>query len=259
MRKQIRFTCVFAFLVLTSCGSSDDMVQDDGTDDGTDDIPTNTAPRTETFTVEALSSEMASESKDIFTFLDKDVMSVTMYLLDRNTMDARTTVSQDEVYFIYEGEADIIIDEQANPVKSGYSIFIPGGQPRSLVNVTQDLKVIITTLKQKSVGTSSPHRLFSDAQVEAGRNPNSNVWNPFLNESSVIFGLYMLPQTVNGDGRLVHGWDELNIISQGNCTFRTDDAQITVKKGSIVFVKEGNGHFFRNLNSDTDIFILWDQ
>ena len=69
----------------------------------------------------------------------------------------------------------------------------------------------------------------------------------------------MLPKTQNGDSRLVHSWDELNIITSGSAKFTKDDGTVDVKKGSIVYVEAGNGHRFNFLNSDTDIFILWNQ
>jgi len=69
----------------------------------------------------------------------------------------------------------------------------------------------------------------------------------------------MLPRSSGGDARLVHQWDELNIIVQGACSFRTDKEVIEVKEGTIMFVREGNGHFFNSLKSNTDILILWDR
>ncbi len=97
------------------------------------------------------------------------------------------------------------------------------------------------------------------SEISSMKTAGDNSWNPFLQQSNVLFGLYSLPQAIGGDQSLTHSWEELNIITSGGSRFSIGDQTIDVKRGSIVFVDKGNGLFFDQLSADIDIMILWAQ
>lgn len=53
--------------------------------------------------------------------------------------------------------------------------------------------------------------------------------------------------------------DEINIVVNGTATFKMGDVEVDVRRGSIVWVKEGIGHYFHTLNDDFDVLILFEK
>ncbi len=119
--------------------------------------------------------------------------------------------------------------------------------------------MVVVSMTLPSNSKTSNWKHFSKSAIESSRIPDENEWNPFIMYSNVIFGKYMLPHQVDRDERLVHPWQELNIVTSGSSKFIMDEATISVEEGSIFFVEEGNGHYFDALNEDIDILILWEQ
>ena len=72
-------------------------------------------------------------------------------------------------------------------------------------------------------------------------------------------GLYMLPKSIGGDSTLTHKVDELNIVTGGAAVFSVDGKPIPVKKGDIIFVQKGLGHYFHDLQEDFDVLIFWEK
>jgi len=118
---------------------------------------------------------------------------------------------------------------------------------------------VIVSMKLASKSKKPKWKYFSKSDIESSRDAKENEWNPFIMYSNVMLGMYMLPHEVDGDSRLVHPWQELNIITSGTSKFVMDTGTIDVEEGSIIFVEEGNGHYFDSLTEDIDILILWEQ
>ena len=211
------------------------------------------------FTIADLSNELAAQGGTTITFLDEPTMSANLLELVTGETNSSTSSSRDQVYYFFEGNGTMDIDGENVVVTEESTVFITANSSRSITTVSTDMKVIITEVKTGVSQWPLAFRSFSYSQMEAPRSLNQNIWNPFLNEESVVFGLYMLPQVAGGDGRLVHGWDELNIITRGSSTFQTDEGNVQVSPGSIVFVRESNGHAFNNLSANIDILILWNM
>jgi len=76
---------------------------------------------------------------------------------------------------------------------------------------------------------------------------------------SGILILYSLPVQSGGDNRLVHTFEELNIVVNGDSIFSMDTDNIEIKPGTIAFVNNGLSHTFRSLNGDLDVLIFWEQ
>ena len=87
--------------------------------------------------------------------------------------------------------------------------------------------------------------------------PKENVWHPFVEASSMIFGLYLLPHALGGDSTLTHEVDEINVVLEGRSRFTMGGDTIEVGPGSIVFVERGVGHFFSELDRDFEVLILF--
>jgi len=211
------------------------------------------------FTVDELSNQLVTQGGSILTFLNEPTMSGIYSELEIGESSLSTTADRDQVYYFYEGSGTMLIDGQNVIVDEQSAIYVTAGLERTINSVANNMKVILLESKSTPSGSTSPYSSYSFAEMEAPRNANANIWNPFLNENTMLFGLYMLPQTIGGDSTLVHNWDELNIITSGSSLFQTDHGDVQVNKGSIVFVRSGNPHKFNTLTEDTDILIFWNM
>lgn len=209
------------------------------------------------FTVDDLSNQLAATGETSMVFLDVYRMTGTFVELAQGASTEEISINRDVIYYFFKGSAVMNIEGEEVTVGEESAILITANSKRSITSVSADAQIIMTKINTGLSLIQGFYAMHSRAQMEGPRNPNQNVWNPFLNEESVIFGLYMLPQVVGGDTRLLHDSDELNIVTRGFCRFITDVGEVQLEPGSIVYVREANGHAFENLSSDTDVLILW--
>lgn len=211
------------------------------------------------FSIDELSTQLIEQGGSSLLFINEETMSSTFVELKAGESIVSSIVDRDQVYYFNQGNVDMEIDGQTVNIIEGSVLFIAAESERAISMVNSDSRIVISQFNTIISETTLPYTVFTRAQIEAPRNPNQNIWNPFLNEESVLTGLYMLPQIVGGDNPLVHGFDEINIVTQGASRFQTDEGDVRVEQGSIVFVREGNGHAFNMLEEDIDIIILWNN
>jgi len=209
------------------------------------------------FTVDDLSDQLAVLGETSLVFLDVYRMTGTFVELPQGASTEETRVNRDVIYYFHKGSAVMIIEGEEVIVSEESSVLVTADSRRRISSVTSDVQIIETKITTGLSQIQGFYTMHTREQMEATRNPNQNVWNPFLNEESVIFGLYMLPKVAGGDNRLVHDFDELNIVTRGFSRFLTDEGEVQLEPGSIVYVREANGHAFKNLSTDTDVLILW--
>ncbi len=218
-----------------------------------------TPPNLIAFTIADLSIQLAAEGGNSLTFLDEPTMSGTYLELNIGETTTSTTANRDQVYYFYEGTGAISVDGESIVVNDQTAVYITANNERHINLVSTNMKVILIESASLPSEAAYASISYSYSEMEAPRAVNQNVWNPFLNENTMLFGLYMLPQTVGGDGALTHNWDELNIITSGSGRFQTDYGDAQVSPGSIVFVRESNSHSFNMLSSNLDILIFWNM
>ena len=209
------------------------------------------------FTVDDLSDQLAVLGETSLVFLDVYRMTGTFVELPQGASTEETRVNRDVIYYFHKGSAVMNIEGEEVVIGEESSVLVTADSRRRISSVTSDVQIIETKINTGLSLISGFYTVHTRAQMEATRNPNQNVWNPFLNEESVIFGMYMLPKVAGGDNRLVHDFDELNIVTRGFSRFLTDEGEVQLEPGSIVYVREANGHAFKNLSTDTDVLILW--
>lgn len=204
-----------------------------------------------------LSETLKSSGDQELIFMDEESMKGVYFELGIGKNYKRES-SKDDIYYIHQGTGSISVDDKLVLVEKGSVLFVPAKSAVAITGVSKSLQVVITSMTdQGSVKASMESH--SKVTIEEPRNRAENSWNPFIRMSNVIFGMYMLPLDLDGDNRLVHTWQELNIITSGSSSFKMDTGEIEVSEGSIFFVEEGNGHYFTSLDEDIDILILWEQ
>lgn len=209
------------------------------------------------FTVADLSDQLTTLGETSLVFLDVYRMTGTFVELPQGASTEETRVNRDVIYYFHKGSVIMNIEGEEVVVAEESSVLVTADSRRRISSVTSDVQIIETKINTGLSVIPGFYTMHTRAEMEATRNPNQNVWNPFLDEESVIFGMYMLPQVAGGDNRLVHDFDELNIVTRGFSRFLTDEGEVQLEPGSIVYVREANGHAFKNLSTDTDVLILW--
>lgn len=138
-------------------------------------------------------------------------------------------------------------------------IFVRAGIEHRFVNIAIPVKSIVLFSKAQSTKTDPIHSTYSLETMATKANPTKNVWEPFHNCNTMMFGLYLLPKALGGDGTLTHKWDELNIVVKGSADFTVDGLVQRVRKDDLVFVAQGHGHNFSNLSEDFEVLILFEK
>jgi quercetin dioxygenase-like cupin family protein len=72
-----------------------------------------------------------------------DSLSVGVYVLAAGARDPQRPHSEDEVYFVLEGEATIRIGTERHPVRSGSVVFVEAGVEHRFESIESGLKVLV--------------------------------------------------------------------------------------------------------------------
>lgn len=213
----------------------------------------------EAFTLGQLRLQRAQQNVSFLEFLSKPSLRMGLYHLPVGTADGQSPHGEDEVYVVMAGVGVLSIDGVDHPVEEGSAVFVRAGVPHHFHSVTETLDVLVVFASAPSDSSDPGGLTWLPAEILAGKDPTRNVWDPFLQVSTMSLGVYMLPAAVGGDAELTHAFDEINIVLQGTGRLQAGDDAVAVGPGSIVFVPEGLGHRFRELSADLDVLILWER
>lgn len=210
------------------------------------------------WSISELSDSLSSSHSNQLVFMGENSMIGTYLELKKGESFNRAAVT-DDIYYLYSGSCAATISGTDQPFSEGDVVFVKKGADFKIEGTSQNLQFVIISMTLDFDAERPSWKHFSKHKIESLRDPEENSWNPFIMYSNVMLGMYTLPYEVDGDNRLVHEWQELNIITAGSSKFEMDTGSIDVEEGSIFFVEEGNGHYFDALEEDIDILILWEQ
>lgn len=210
------------------------------------------------WSISKLSESLANLKLNQLNFMDEKSMKGT-YIELKKGESLKRKAETDDIYYLYSGSSSAKYSNGIQSFDKGDVIYVKKGSGFMIDDIKEPLKIVLVSMTLSSDSQSIHSKHFSKSDIASSRENNENVWNPFIMYSNVIFGMYMLPHSIDGDNRLIHPWQEINIITSGSSQFIMDTDSITVEEGSIVFVEEGNGHYFDALKKDLDILILWEQ
>ena len=57
--------------------------------------------------------------------------------------DTQSPHSEDEVYFVACGQADLVVGAEHHPVRTGSVVYVPAGMPHHFTNVREALEVLV--------------------------------------------------------------------------------------------------------------------
>lgn len=221
-------------------------------------IPSSLAQPHKHWTITELSDSLSKISAKEIIFMHENSMQGTYIELDKGSQFIRKA-KNDDLYYLHSGSCMAHLNNDQKVYNKGDIIYVKKGSILSIENENNDLQLVIVSMFLTSNSTKPKWKHFSKKSMVSPRVANENVWNPFIMYSNVMLGLYMLPQNLDGDQRLVHEWQEFNILTSGSSKFVMDSGTIEVEEGSLFFVDEANGHYFDDLNDDIDVLILWEM
>jgi mannose-6-phosphate isomerase-like protein (cupin superfamily) len=92
---------------------------------------------------ESLETGREQSGKPYLEFLREPAISAGIYTLPIGGTDLQQPHSEDEVYVVLEGLAQIQIGDQDFPVKSGDTIFVPAMKEHRFHSILEELRVIV--------------------------------------------------------------------------------------------------------------------
>jgi len=186
-------------------------------------------------------------------FVDKPTISGATF-----NMDSESTLKAskyDRMLFVVSGKCTATVKSKAFDLKTGDVIFL---KANDVIKFSENIKMMLWTSKSTKINHKDKTEKFTKEQIETKRDSLENVWNSFIETSTMVAGLYMLPKSLNGDDTLIHDFDEINYVIKGTAKFKMNNTIVDVKPGSIMWVKRGVGHYFYELSDDFDVFILFE-
>lgn len=186
-------------------------------------------------------------------YIDTPTISGETY--NKNSESDLKASKFDRMLFIVDGNCTATVKSENLDLKTDDVVFL---KANDVIKFSANIKMMLWTSKSTKSNQKSKTEHFTKAQIEDGRSSLENVYNSFIEASTMVAGLYMLPKSLNGDGTLIHDFDEINYVVNGTAKFKMNDTIIDVKPGSIMWVKKGVGHNFYELSDNFDVFILFE-
>ncbi|NJK43751.1 MAG: cupin domain-containing protein [Pleurocapsa sp. SU_196_0] len=93
--------------------------------------------------LETLETRRVNAGKLYLEFLRVPAMSAGLYTLEIGATDPQQPHTEDEIYVVLEGRAQLRIGETDYPANAGDTIFVPALQPHQFHDILETLKVIV--------------------------------------------------------------------------------------------------------------------
>jgi mannose-6-phosphate isomerase-like protein (cupin superfamily) len=191
--------------------------------------------------------------------LNTGTMQVLVKTIRRNESPKPDVYTTDATFYFFKGEASATVGDGKLHIAADSVLYLHAGTALQVSDVKKELQVLIVFSNAAPNADDKPFGSFSLDDIKKKRAPGENDWEPFIRTKTIILGLYTLPKKVGGDSTLVHKMDELNYVTKSHCKFTVDDTTLNVKKGDIIFVAKGKGHYFNNLQGDFEVLIWWER
>ena len=252
------FLCLNSFLIFIILSCDDNNV-DQGMNGNNNNNNQQTVENWEQLEIEDLSDSLLAANTLYKSFIDRPSMEIGYMELNISDDDERNIPEIDQVYYIFEGKGVMAIGLDTLEINSGNILFAGQGKSGKVISITELLKIVF--IYRKAIPATAPvnNFKFDASQLAVASISNQNIWNPFISRNNLILGMYSLPLQNGGDNRLVHTFEELNIVVNGSSIFSMDTDNVEIKPGTIVFVNNGLGHSFKSLDGDLDVLIFWEQ
>ena len=95
------------------------------------------------FDLADLVQAQAAGDRRYLEFLRVPALSVGLYVLPAESSDGQQPHSEDEVYYVVSGAAQIRVDEADRPVQAGSLVYVAAHVPHHFHTITSNLTVLV--------------------------------------------------------------------------------------------------------------------
>ena len=95
------------------------------------------------FTASELLQAHADSGRLYYEFLQVEALSAGIYKLPAGAVDPQGPHTEDEIYYVIEGKADIRIGREVHEVDAGSVIYVPAQVKHRFENITRDLTLLV--------------------------------------------------------------------------------------------------------------------
>jgi mannose-6-phosphate isomerase-like protein (cupin superfamily) len=102
-----------------------------------------TPPSKTHFPLDTLEAQRHDSGKLYLEFVRTPDLSAGLYTLEADSTDPQGPHTEDELYVVLEGRAQINVDGEDYPANAGDSIFVPAHAPHRFHSILETLKIIV--------------------------------------------------------------------------------------------------------------------
>lgn len=101
------------------------------------------------FSLKELYDLAGKEQKRYLRFIDNENLSSGIYQLNVGDVDDQQPHKWDEIYYILEGKAQLIVADEMYSAKSGDILFVAAEVGHRFIDIQEDLKVLVFFTKKE--------------------------------------------------------------------------------------------------------------
>lgn len=97
----------------------------------------------QSYQLNQLISQRADSNKLYLEFLKVPDLSMGLYVLPAGGTDPQSPHTEDEVYYVVSGKAQILVAEENRPVQAGSIIYVPKNVAHRFHSIDEELTVLV--------------------------------------------------------------------------------------------------------------------
>ena len=97
----------------------------------------------EAFELVNLIDQQNQSGQEYLEFLRVPSLSAGLYTLPAGAVDTQEPHTEDEIYYVINGRAFILVDQESRPVEAGSLVFVKANVEHRFHTITEDLRVLV--------------------------------------------------------------------------------------------------------------------
>lgn len=95
------------------------------------------------FEIGDLIERQASGESRYLEFLRVPDLNAGLYVLAAGAEDTQQPHDEDEVYYVVDGRASILVGDETRPVMAGSVVYVAAGVEHRFLDITEELRVLV--------------------------------------------------------------------------------------------------------------------
>jgi mannose-6-phosphate isomerase-like protein (cupin superfamily) len=95
------------------------------------------------FEIDELIERQASGESRYLEFLRVPDLNAGLYVLPAGADDTQQPHDEDEVYYVLDGRASIVVAEETRPVAPGSVVYVAAGVDHRFIEIEEELRVLV--------------------------------------------------------------------------------------------------------------------